>query len=392
MFLSNTDDRTGPPFYDPSCMTSSRRNHLKTLLAAAGGASLAGLRPVATSAQTASASTDHVPPPDHERRIRWWHEAKFGMFIHWGLYSVLASTSGPRKTKASRVAIRDPRQATSPQAQRRARLGAAGQACRPEVHGDDHQTSRGLLPVGFASSPTTTPWSRGRAATWCASLLKRPAPRACAWASTTRSWTGTTPTARLQNRRGCSPPLRRLHPRPHPRADDQLRQNRHPLVRRRLAARLPTGGSRERMNEMVFSLQPEIIVNNRNGLPGDFSTPEQHITADGRPRLGNLHDPQRQLGIQSRRRRLENAQTSSTIWSSAPAAAAITCSILGLVRTVRFQSLRLRVSRRSVDGCAEMGRPSTVLRDAAFLTETSAFIRARETRSTPSFIFGREIQ
>ena len=31
----------------------------------------------------------------------------------------------------------------------------------------------------------------------------------------------------------------------------------------------------ERMNEMVFSLQPEIIVNNRNGLPGDFSTPEQ---------------------------------------------------------------------------------------------------------------------
>jgi alpha-L-fucosidase len=42
------------------------------------------------------------------------------------------------------------------------------------------------------------------------------------------------------------------------------------------------------MNEMVFELQPEIIVNNRNGLPGDFSTPEQHIRpqkpgAPGRP-------------------------------------------------------------------------------------------------------------
>jgi alpha-L-fucosidase len=35
-----------------------------------------------------------------------------------------------------------------------------------------------------------------------------------------------------------------------------------------------------RMNEMVFELQPEIIVNNRNKLPGDFSTPEQHITAE----------------------------------------------------------------------------------------------------------------
>lgn len=35
----------------------------------------------------------------------------------------------------------------------------------------------------------------------------------------------------------------------------------------------------ERMNEMVFSLQPDIIVNNRNRLEGDFATPEQHIQA-----------------------------------------------------------------------------------------------------------------
>jgi alpha-L-fucosidase len=34
------------------------------------------------------------------------------------------------------------------------------------------------------------------------------------------------------------------------------------------------------MNEMVFKLQPDIIVNNRNGLPGDFSTPEQEIRAE----------------------------------------------------------------------------------------------------------------
>src|SRR5256884_3927632 len=33
------------------------------------------------------------------------------------------------------------------------------------------------------------------------------------------------------------------------------------------------------MNDMVFQLQPDIIVNNRNGLPGDFSTPEQEIRA-----------------------------------------------------------------------------------------------------------------
>ena len=37
------------------------------------------------------------------------------------------------------------------------------------------------------------------------------------------------------------------------------------------------GWESEKMNEMVFKLQPDIIVNNRNGLAGDFSTPEQEI-------------------------------------------------------------------------------------------------------------------
>jgi len=34
------------------------------------------------------------------------------------------------------------------------------------------------------------------------------------------------------------------------------------------------------MNKMVFELQPDIIVNDRNGLPGDFTTPEQEINPE----------------------------------------------------------------------------------------------------------------
>ena len=41
----------------------------------------------------------------------------------------------------------------------------------------------------------------------------------------------------LRHRRGRAAALRRLHPRPDPRAADQLRQDRHPLVRRAVAAR-----------------------------------------------------------------------------------------------------------------------------------------------------------
>jgi len=44
------------------------------------------------------------------------------------------------------------------------------------------------------------------------------------------------------------------------------------------------GFESERMNEMAFRLQPDIIVNNRNRLDGDFSTPEQQITAAARGR------------------------------------------------------------------------------------------------------------
>jgi alpha-L-fucosidase len=34
------------------------------------------------------------------------------------------------------------------------------------------------------------------------------------------------------------------------------------------------------MNKMVFDLQPQIVVNNRNKLEGDFATPEQRIQAE----------------------------------------------------------------------------------------------------------------
>ena len=33
------------------------------------------------------------------------------------------------------------------------------------------------------------------------------------------------------------------------------------------------------MNAMALSIQPHILFNGRNGLPGDFATPEQHLTA-----------------------------------------------------------------------------------------------------------------
>jgi alpha-L-fucosidase len=37
-------------------------------------------------------------PQEFQKRTRWWQEAKFGMFIHWGVYSVLAGEYNGRRT------------------------------------------------------------------------------------------------------------------------------------------------------------------------------------------------------------------------------------------------------------------------------------------------------
>ncbi|MCL1888578.1 MAG: alpha-L-fucosidase, partial [Kiritimatiellaeota bacterium] len=34
--------------------------------------------------------TTHTHDPGHDARMKWWREARFGMMIHWGLYSIPA--------------------------------------------------------------------------------------------------------------------------------------------------------------------------------------------------------------------------------------------------------------------------------------------------------------
>jgi alpha-L-fucosidase len=71
----------------------NRREYLATMGAAAGALALSGMD-VRSNPQEPKAASESAPTTstleDRTRRMQWWHEAKFGMFIHWGLYSVLA--------------------------------------------------------------------------------------------------------------------------------------------------------------------------------------------------------------------------------------------------------------------------------------------------------------
>src|SRR6266498_1218939 len=67
----------------------SRRDYLK-LMGAGAAVAATNLPAISTIASTAE-SSPKISDEDSTRakRMQWWHEAKFGMFIHWGLYSTV---------------------------------------------------------------------------------------------------------------------------------------------------------------------------------------------------------------------------------------------------------------------------------------------------------------
>src|SRR6516162_9207792 len=45
------------------------------------------------AATVVAGQTAKENPAQFEARTRWWREAKFGMFIHWGIYAVPADST-----------------------------------------------------------------------------------------------------------------------------------------------------------------------------------------------------------------------------------------------------------------------------------------------------------
>jgi alpha-L-fucosidase len=257
----------------------SRRDYLKLLGAGAA----------ATALPVAEARAQSNPPPvpqesaevkaDRERRMRWWHEAKFGMFIHWGLYSVLGrhewvqEMEGIPATEYAQFAreFRPRPNAAREWAQLAKRAGQRYMVITTKHH------------EGFCLFDTKT-------TDFCA-------PKQGPGRDLVREYVEA---ARAEGLRvGFYYSLMDWH---HP---DGARCERDEAARRRFVDYIHThlrelltnygkvdvlwydvswpldaaGWESERMNEMVFKLQPDIIVNNRNKLAGDFSTPEQQITA-----------------------------------------------------------------------------------------------------------------
>jgi len=246
----------------------SRRDYLAMLGA---GATLAA------SGRAAQAVADDG---DRARRMRWWHEAKFGMFIHWGLYSVLGRHEWAMEEEGIPV----------PEYEQLAkRFTPQPNAARA--------WAKLARKAGQKYMAMTTKHHEG----FClfdSKLTDYCAPKQACGRDLVREYVEA---ARAEGLRvGFYYSLMDWH---HP---DGARCARDEAARRRFVDYIhgqirelltnygkidvlwydvswpldARGWESERMNEMVFKLQPDIVVNNRNGLPGDFSTPEQHIHAE----------------------------------------------------------------------------------------------------------------
>ena len=215
------------------------------------------------------------------RRMQWWHAAKFGMFIHWGVYStferhewVMENEAIPIEEYMAHAKLFKPK----PNAPRAwARLAReAGQ--RYMVMTTKHHE-------GFCNFNT-------QHTTYCA-------PKQGPGRDLVHEYVEA---ARAEGLRvGFYYSLMDWH---HPdgarcETDEDARKRfveyTHGLIREIMSnygkidvlwydVAWPLNADQwesERMNQMVFQLQPDIIVNNRNKLLGDFSTPEQHVKAAG---------------------------------------------------------------------------------------------------------------
>ncbi len=73
-------------------MTTTAKRHVRwNLLAISVAAAAVAAGPATAPAPAAKPLVAVVETPEqHEAKMRWWREARFGMFIHWGLYATFA--------------------------------------------------------------------------------------------------------------------------------------------------------------------------------------------------------------------------------------------------------------------------------------------------------------
>jgi alpha-L-fucosidase len=259
---------------------SSRRSFVKQITAASAMAiTAANTEAIASPAAQAAKPAASPEAGTRAQRMAWWHQAKFGMFIHWGLYSVIGQHEWAKEVEGIPLLQYE--------------LLAKKFKPKPNAARDWAKLAKA---AGQKYMVMTTKHHEGFCH-WDTKLTDYCAPQQGPGRDLVREFVEA---ARAEGLRvGFYYSLMDWHHpdgaicKTDPAARKRFVEYTHGLIRELMTnygkidvlwydVDWPLTAAEwesERMNKMVFELQPEIIVNDRNGLEGDFGTPEQEIRA-----------------------------------------------------------------------------------------------------------------
>ncbi len=309
-------------------------------------------------------------PAQRDARMKWWREARFGMFIHWGVYSVPGGIYKGQEIPSIGEWIMH--NAKIPVAEYKAfakqfnpvRYDPDAWVRLAKEAGMKYIVITSKHHDGFALFDSkVTDWDVVDATPYGKDLLK-PLAEACAkhglvlgfYYSQAQDW----------NHPGGAAAGGHWDPAQDGSMDDYIRNIAAPQVKEILSnyGKLgvlwwdtPVDMTKERADLLMplLALQPQIITNDRLG--GGYAGDTRHARAahprhrHPRPRLGNLHDHERHLGLQERRPQLEvHRDPDPQPLSTSPARAATTCSTSARPRWARSPSRASSGSKRSASG------------------------------------------
>ncbi len=273
---------------------------------------------------------------NQNERIQRFNDAKFGMFVHWGPYSLASVEASwpimtPEKDGISEAEYRSLRERFNPvkfDARALVRLAkAAGQ--KYIVFTTKHHDGFCMFDSQYTSYKiTNTPYGRDIVAQLAEAAKAEGMPLGFYYSPPDMNHPGFRDTSKLAATNWKGEPQRPEWPLYLDYMDLQLREL---LTRYGDAFVIWFDGLDDqrkyagaRFHDLIHSIQPATLINNRIGLTGDFVTPEQRLpngiprkgavrrqrrperpgccehgsTARGFPALGNVYDHQRNVGLQ----------------------------------------------------------------------------------------------
>jgi len=217
---------------------------------------------------------------DRQRRMRWWHEAKFGLFIHWGLYSIIGRHEWAMELEGIPVAEYEKlAQRFKPKAgcaRAWAKLAkAAGMKymvlttkhhegfCLFDTQHTDYCAPKQACGRDLVAEFVEAARAEGLGVGFYHSLMDWHHPDGARCATDEKARRRFVDYLHGQVRELCTN---------YGKLDVMWYDVPWPLS--------AEDWESKKMNRMVRRLQPDIIINNRSKLPEDFGTPEQHIRAE----------------------------------------------------------------------------------------------------------------